>query len=165
MVLTVITHLFAGCQLALKKVFNQWKWNVKIQPIATPLTETRNSLTNKIPIFIIQTPDNHQEVIEMPQTEDDKEEDVSELQIVQYNNQSTNKDIFSLVANALILITLIALFAQVFLYNNLNNVVSIVIGWYIPQAFMSVVIPFFLLKRNPHIGEFISREIMKLDHN
>ena len=79
-------------------------------------------------------------------------------QTVNYNNQSTNKDMFSAITHFLVISCLLMVILQYFLPPIIQNEVSALFsGFIVPQIILSIIIPYVYIVTHAHIKIFAAK--------
>ena len=152
LIVTAIIHLSLGSRLACKKIREKILLGKAVLPVVISQMTLANAGRPRSQALPPRSPRRPNKVQIRPSS--------APPNVLQLNTISRNKDMFSLIVNILLTLCLILMFVTIFVSRNLqNNAVVIVMTFFMPHVFVSMVVPGVICSVNPKVLPFVYGEL------
>ena len=75
---------------------------------------------------------------------------------------NSNKDITNVVINLICLCSIVFAFANYLFVSGIDTVLTMIIGFFIPEIFITIIVPAVYCKRHPKVLPFVLKKIRKI---
>ena len=75
---------------------------------------------------------------------------------------NSNKDITNVIINLICLCSIVFAFANYLFVSGIDTVLTIIIGFFIPEIFITIIVPAVYCKRHPKVLPFVLKKIRKI---